>query len=224
MSDPNPDWYDWHDRYQPEAGSHLVRRLAVVQAALAGAFDARPAGPIRVASLCAGQGHDVLGVLADHRRADDVTAVLVEADGRNVEVTRRRIAEEPGGGTVTVIEGDAGNTSALADIVPVDVLLLCGMFGNISMADIETTIDTTPCLLTSGATVIWTRRSVPTDLTPRIRQRFTDLGFTELDFVNPDDDKFTVGTQRFDGAPQPFVADRHLFDFIGYATMIERGE
>jgi hypothetical protein len=29
MSDPNPEWYDWHDRYQMESGSHLVRRLAV---------------------------------------------------------------------------------------------------------------------------------------------------------------------------------------------------
>ena len=224
MSDPNPDWYEWHDRYQPEAGSHLVHRLAVVQHALARAFDSLPAGPIRVASLCAGQGHDVLGVLDGHPRAGDVTAVLVEADGRNVEATRSRIAEGHGGGTVTVIEGDAGTTSALAGSVPVDVLLLCGMFGNISMADIEATVDATPSLLAPGATVIWTRRSVPTDLTPRIRQRFTERGFTEIDFVNPDDDKFTVGTQRFDGTPEPFLADRQLFDFVGYATMIARGE
>ena len=161
-------------------------------------------------------------MLDDHPRAGDVTALLIEADGRNVRAARERIARTQL--DVAVIEGDAGNTSALAGIVPVDVLLLCGMFGNISMADIETTIDASPSLLAPGATVIWTRRSVPVDLTPRIRQRFADLGFTEIDFVNPDDDKFTVGTQRFAGDPTPFVVGHHLFDFIGYVTMIERGE
>ncbi len=123
-----------------------------------------------------------------------------------------------------MIEGDAGTTSALADIVPCDMLLLCGMFGNITMHDVEATIDATPTLLAPGANVIWTRRSVPVDLTPRIRDRFAAQGFTELDFINPDDDKFTVGIQRFVGTPETFVADHHLFDFVGYATMIERGE
>jgi hypothetical protein len=54
MSDPNPDW---HDRYELEAGSHLVRQLAVVQRALTRALDSSPGGPIRVASLCAGVGY-----------------------------------------------------------------------------------------------------------------------------------------------------------------------
>lgn len=228
MSDPNPDWYDWHAGYRPDSGSHLVRRLAVVQQAIAEVLDARPPGPIRIGSLCAGQGDDLLGVLEQHPRAGDVTALLIEADGRNVAAANQRIArlreaqgsEAP---TITMVERDAGTTSALAEIVPCDVLLLCGMFGNITMHDIETTIDATPALLAPGAAVIWTRRSVPVDLTPPIRDRFAAAGFTEVDFVDPQDDKFTVGTQRFTGVSQPFVADRHLFDFVGYATMIERG-
>lgn len=229
MSDHNPDWYDWHAGYRPTSGSHLVRRLAVVQQAIADALDARPSGAIRVGSLCAGQGNDLLGVLEWHPRATDVTALFVEADGRNVDAANHRIerlrsARGNDAPNVTMIEGDAGTTSALADIVPCDILLLCGMFGNITMHDIETTIDATPSLLARGANVVWTRRSVPVDLTPAIRSRFAARGFTEVDFVNPDDDKFTVGSQRFDGEPKTFVADHHLFDFVGYATMIERGE
>jgi hypothetical protein len=57
MSDPNPDWCNWHDCYQLEAGSHLVRRLAVVQHALTRALDSSPGGPMRVASPCAGFGY-----------------------------------------------------------------------------------------------------------------------------------------------------------------------
>jgi hypothetical protein len=223
MPPQNPDWYDWHEAYRPGSESHLVRRLAVVQRFLATALVARPPGPIRVASLCAGQGDDVLGVLADHPRAADVTAVLVETDERNAAAAGARI-EELNLNRVHVVVGDAGNTSSLADVVPCDVLLLCGMLGNISMADVESTIAAAPELLTAGATVLWTRRTVPTDVTPRIRGFFAAAGFTELGFVKPDDDKFAVGCQRLDAMPRPFVPDRQLFDFVGYAALIERGE
>jgi hypothetical protein len=47
---------------------------------LSAALDAVLAGPIRLLSLCAGQGRDVLGVLPGHARRGDVAAVLVESD------------------------------------------------------------------------------------------------------------------------------------------------
>lgn len=223
MTTGNPDWFDWHAGYAPGSGSHLVRRLAVVQRVLSDAFTAAAPGPLQVGSLCAGQGDDLLGVLAGHERTSDVTALLVEADDRNVQAGTQR-ATDLGFDQVEFLVGDAGNTSALAAIVPCDVLLLCGMFGNISMDDIARTIATMPTVLAPGATVIWTRRSVPNDLTPAIRATFAEHRFTEIDFVNPDDDKFTVGSQRLDGEPQRYEPGRHLFEFVGFREMIARGE
>jgi hypothetical protein len=71
------DWYAWHDAYESR-GSTLARRLAAVQDRVREALDSAPAGPLRVVSLCAGQGRDLLGVLPHHPRRDDVTARLVE--------------------------------------------------------------------------------------------------------------------------------------------------
>lgn len=65
------DWVGWHEQYgRPE--SALARRLAAIQGQLRTALDESPAGPLRVLSLCAGQGDDLLGVLAGHPRRSDV--------------------------------------------------------------------------------------------------------------------------------------------------------
>ena len=49
------DYLAWHDAYD-RPGSSLHLRLLVVQEFVATAFDEAGPGPIRVVSLCAGQG------------------------------------------------------------------------------------------------------------------------------------------------------------------------
>jgi hypothetical protein len=84
-------WVTWHDAYDdPE--SDLSQRLIAVQHRLSNAIDQAPPGAIRVISACAGQGHDVIGVLKSHPRKSEVHALLVESDDDNVRVTRARIA------------------------------------------------------------------------------------------------------------------------------------
>jgi hypothetical protein len=81
------DWVEWHRDYD-DPGSPLSRRLELVQGHLCAELDHAPGGDIRVISLCAGQGRDVIGVLAGHPRRGDVRARLVELDERNVAVAR----------------------------------------------------------------------------------------------------------------------------------------
>ncbi len=118
-----PDWHAWHESYD-DPGSLLSERLAVVRAHLSDALAGTAAGEVRLRSLCAGQGHDVLGVLPDHSRRDDVAAVLVEADSRNVSAACLR-AHASGLSRVEVRQADAGLVASYADKLPVDVLLLC---------------------------------------------------------------------------------------------------
>jgi hypothetical protein len=87
------DWVEWHRDYD-DPGSLLSRRLELVQGHLRAELDHAPAGDIRLISLCAGQGRDVIGVLAGHPRRDDVRARLVELDERNVAVARQGHAAE----------------------------------------------------------------------------------------------------------------------------------
>ena len=82
------DWRRWHDEYD-EAGSGLARRLAAVQDQVRAGLDRCPPGQVRLISLCAGQGRDVLDVLPDHPRRDDVRARLVELDPRTPRLPRR---------------------------------------------------------------------------------------------------------------------------------------
>ena len=154
----------WHDAYD-DPSSTLSARLELVQAHLAEALDHAPPGPVRLVSLCAGQGRDVIGVLPGHPRRDDVSAVLVEANADIAGMARAQAAEA-GLPQVDVRHGDAGRAASFAGAVPADVLMLCGIFGNVSEADIERTVATAPAFCSPGATVIWTRHLRPPDPTP----------------------------------------------------------
>ncbi|HET7016112.1 MAG TPA: SAM-dependent methyltransferase [Streptosporangiaceae bacterium] len=208
------DWVEWHLAYQdPE--SALSRRLERVRQHLANAIDDAPPGQIGLVSLCAGQGHDVLGVLPDHRRRDDVRALLIEFDPSNAGLARRG-AQEAGLTQVQVREADAGDVSNYADALPAQVLLLCGIFGNISDAEIERVVRAAPALCAPGATVIWTRHRREPDLTPRIRSWFEASGFDEVAFDAPDPGTLVgVGVHRL-SRPGPVPAtlpDGPLFAF-----------
>lgn len=201
------DWGEWHDKYDlPD--SNLSRRLVHVQRRIRDALDAAPPGPLRAISMCAGQGRDLIGVLRTHPRAGDVTALLVESDPRNVEYARRHA---PAG--VTVVEGDAAPSSAYAGMVPADLVLVCGVFGNIPDADVRRTVRHLPGFCGPGATVVWTRHVDPPDLTPQIRKWFADAGFREVGFDSEPGFPYGVGTHVLTGPPRPFDPDVELFRF-----------
>jgi hypothetical protein len=190
------DWVAWHEQYD-DPDSSLRVRLALVQEHLSGALDAAPDGPIRLLSLCAGQGRDVLGVLPGHPRRADVTATLIEADQRNAALARQHTATAGLSGAVEIREADAGQPENFEDALPADVLLLCGIFGNVSGADIRRTVTAAAALGRPGCTVIWTRHRRPPDLTWQVRSWFADAGFDEIAFEAPPTRKLTgVGVHR----------------------------
>jgi hypothetical protein len=208
------DWRTWHEDYA-DPDSALGRRLAVVQAQVRAAVDRCAPGPVRAISVCAGQGHDLTGVLAEHPRRVDVAARLVELDEHNALLARRAV-EEAGLG-VEVVVADASMTDAYEGAVPADLVLLCGVFGNISAKDIANTVSHLPRLCASEATVIWTRHRHPPDLTPYIRETFERAGFGELAFE--DSPPFGVGANCLLAPPLPFSSSVRLFEFIGYDVL-----
>ncbi len=79
MAQARHDWQECHTG-EDQLGSPLARRLATVQQSIAHTLAATPTGPIRVMSMCAGEGHDLLGVLEHHALRADVVGRLVELD------------------------------------------------------------------------------------------------------------------------------------------------
>jgi hypothetical protein len=212
------DWRTWHDEYDlPD--SWMARRLRVVQEQIRTALDGSPPGPLTVVSLCAGQGRDLLGVLADHPRRGDVRARMVELDARNAAVAEDGAAGMPG---VEVVTGDAARTDHYRDLVPADLVLACGVFGNITDEDTRRTVGFCTQLCTTGGTVIWTRHREAPDRVPLICAWFEELGF-ERRWVSDPDAGFGVGVHRFAGEPQPLAPGVRMFTFVGYEALRDEG-
>ena len=221
--DPDQHWLDWHREYD-DPSSSLSRRRRVVQgflrrilAELPPSDDPirlAPGEPIRLLSMCAGDGSDVLEVLASLRSGPPVRALLVEldpelADRARAEASRLELTE------VLVRTADAGHSASYAELAPAHVVLACGVFGNISFADVRQTIDALPGLLRPGGQVIWTRGRGADDLdaSQPVRQLFAERGFTELGFTAPEDARFRVGWHRLD-RPAATELPARLFRFI----------
>ncbi len=201
------DWAAWHASYD-DPHSPLAHRLQEVRRQVTAGLDRASAGRVRLLSLCAGRGLDVLPLLASHPRGRNVTGRLVELDGSNVAAARDHA---PRG--VEVLEGDAGMTDACAGAVPADLLLLCGIFGNVADDDVRRTAHAVPQLCAAGATVVWTRSTHAPDLTPRVRAWFAEAGVVETSFVAEQPGGWSVGAGTFAGEPEPLCPGVRLFTF-----------
>lgn len=205
-------WVVWHDDYRDPA-SPLSKRLVVVKRLLDTVLDERP-GEVTVISLCAGAGLDVLGVLESREGARRrVRARLVEADPTLSEGARA-YARELGCDGVEVMTGDAAELSQYAGFAPADVVMVCGVFGNLSDLDIQGTIMALGQLCAEGGSVIWTRHRRAPDKTPEIRAWFAASGFEERAYATAGDDAFGVGRHVRVAPSEPLEPGRRMFTFL----------
>ena len=205
------EWVDWHRGY--EKGGSLAVRLAIVQGWLRRELDARPPGEIRLISLCSGDGRDVIGALRSHPRREDVLARLVDLDPAIV-TAGRQAASDAGLDRVQFVRADAGWAREYEGSVPADILLACGIFGNVSDEDVEGTIAHLPELSAPGALVLWTRGRFEPDLTPTVRSWFAASGFEEVEFIAVPGSTLSVGAHRLTGTPRSYDRTARLFRFL----------
>lgn len=205
------DWDDWHRPYE-DPDSALSQRLRVVQRHIAEHLDATAPAAVTVLSSCAGDGRDLLEVLGRRPDAHRVTATLLEADPRNVARATEH-ASRLGLAGVEVRCVDAGVADAYDGAVPADLVLLCGIFGNVPDEDVRRTVAAARGLCRPGARVIWTRHRRAPDLTPRVRDWFAEHGFALEHFVAPAQEAYSVGVHRFDGTTARLQPGERLFTF-----------
>lgn len=213
------DWHEWHRDYD-DPNSTLSRRLIMVREEIAAGLDRLPDGPWTVISMCAGDGRDLLGVLAGHPRAPDARGLLVELDPDLAAIGRASYADAGVAG-IELRTGDAGDAGQYAGR-KADLLLVCGVFGNLTEANVLAMAGRLPGLCEPGATMIWTRHREPPDLTVPLRAALADSGFTELAFRPVDDSWGTVGVARYDGPVVDFDPTRQLFEFRADRTQTWR--
>ena len=215
MSSGRQDWQVWHRDYD-DPGSPVSHRLAEVRTRLALLLDEGD-GPLRLLNLCCGDGRDTLPVLASSDR--EVDACLVELDPGLAEAARRAALEA--GVRAEVRTGDAADPATYADRLPVDVLLLVGVLGNVSDADAERTVAAAAAMVVPGGTVVWSRsnrfRTEPThryaDPAEWVRDRFEAAGFETVDYLRPEQEAWRLGVGRLRGRSGQPLPER-LFTFV----------
>jgi hypothetical protein len=215
--DERRDWVAWHRTYD-DPNSRLSHRLALLERHLREVLDRAPAGKITVISVCAGQGRDLFGVLADHPRHADVVATLVELDSRNAQIARstaRRLGLEG----ISVVEADAGTTDAYVGAAPASLIILAGFFAYVVDADVARLIAALPQLCAANATVIWARGPARSTHAAQIRAWFRAAQFVELAAEDVEEPEMHVGVEQFVGSPVPLQPGYRLFTFRDLAGL-----
>ncbi|MBD2435390.1 class I SAM-dependent methyltransferase family protein [Nostoc sp. FACHB-110] len=208
------DWYEWHDLYKTEP--RLQQRLEIVREFITYSLNSSPDGAIRIVSLCAGDGRDLLGTLENHPRAKDVSARLVELNPQLVERGRATIESLGLAQQIEFINGDAAIASNYVGAVPADIVIVCGVFGNLSEAELNRLLDNLSFLSKPGAFIIWTRghsNGIPYSDNVRKILHLTD--FEEVNFKLTATGDMGIGIHQYVGETLPQPKEQQLFVFSG---------
>jgi hypothetical protein len=120
-------WSNWHKNY--EVSPRLKARLHLVQGQIDGALIAAAPGPIRILSICAGDGRDLLGLRPDHPRRPDIVAYLVDNDFASLERGRQEAAQIQFPGQLHFVEADATQIRSYQGLGHFDLVLISGFWG-----------------------------------------------------------------------------------------------
>jgi hypothetical protein len=197
------DYLEWHRQYD-DPTSGLSGRLVLIRRHLRDLLDAAPAPvSVRVLSLCAGDGRDVITTLAARPPGSGpVEATLVEL--HPVLAARAAGAAASAGlASVEVRTGDAGSPATFADRLPVEVLLLVGVLGNIDPHTVGAVVDGLPALVVPGGHVIWSRggpEAGEPDRREEVRAAFRSRGLLEVAWYGAPQG-FGLGVNRFPDRP-----------------------
>ncbi|MDB9522565.1 class I SAM-dependent methyltransferase family protein [Dolichospermum circinale CS-1225] len=209
------DWLEWHDLYNTEA--KLQQRLEIVREYISYSLDNSPTGAIRIVSACAGDGRDLLGILANHPRAKDVYARLVEINPNLVERGRESIEFLGLTKQIEFIHGDATAADNYVGAVPADIVIVCGIFGNLADEnELNRLLGNLSFLSKKGAFVLWTRgHSQGIAHSETVRKYLSQLDFEEINFKLTATGDMGVGIHRYLGENLLTPKEEKLFVFSG---------
>ncbi|HEV2069769.1 MAG TPA: hypothetical protein VGR26_08250 [Acidimicrobiales bacterium] len=150
-------------------------------------------------------------MLAARAERDQIDATLVEFDDELASraVNAAKIADLE---RVAVRRGDAGDAASFSDVVPVDVLMLCGIFRNVEHATVADIARAVPAMVVQWGYLIWTRGGgPPVDRRPEVRRWFIDARMPEVSF-DGEPEKYGVGVNHVT-AHQGAMPNGRLFTF-----------
>jgi hypothetical protein len=185
-----------------------------VKKQLTGHIDAAAPGPVRLISICAGDGRNVIETLRSHARRADVSAWLVELDIQSVAAGRRNAAELGLSRHVNLIHADATDFATYQMLAPADIVVLVGVWGHVSLNTRATLVNSLHFLCRSGGTVVWTRGAAKGPArVQQIRSLFSQSLWTELQFEFTPDMNWVIASYRNVGLSRELPASGRVFRF-----------
>jgi hypothetical protein len=215
------DWHQWHSAYDKNPA--FKKRLVLVRKHLSNCLDRSAPGEVRIISVCAGDGRDILGTLADHRRLAEARVRLVELD-RKLVADGKNASETLGlSGHVEFVNGDATDPSCYRAVAPASIVVICGMLGLVDPSELANVVRAMQALCAHKGHVVWTRRldwrngvqqtKILGNLMAEAGFRQTKLNMTSFRALlsKTPGPSFAVGTHRYDGEPVALPESGRLF-------------
>lgn len=219
------DWANWHKLY--DAGLGLSVRLRIVREQIQAALDECAPGPVRIVSICAGDGRDVIEAVSCHRRCHDVAATLIDNHAPSLDRGRALASEAGVAGQIEFVCADATLAGSYLGSVPADVIIISGVLGHVSDAWLPRFLGNLPMLCQEGGSVIWNRHQVVNRGAEHVRliqQILRARDFHEVHFEATSPTGFAVSRARFRGTAQPLDPGRVLFEFAGLDRLVRENE
>ncbi|WP_052128815.1 class I SAM-dependent methyltransferase family protein [Neosynechococcus sphagnicola] len=212
------DWYQWHHKYQ--RSPELQARLGFVKDQIVAFINQSPPGTIRILSICAGDGRDLIGSLIEHPRLKDVQAYLIELDENLVVAGRQVVEEENLSQQIQFIQGDATLRKTYQEIAPANLVLICGVFAHVPEA--SDLIRNLPYFCEFQGWVIWTRfcgDQENIEKVDKIHRLFEEINFENISAIITPNGRFTVATHHYLGQPSPLPDRQKLFELSDFSDL-----
>ena len=209
------DWKGWHAIYDRPSGANS--RLLAVQNAVSECLTLLPAGPVKLLSIFAGDGRDIIPVVAESVRRNEVNCQFIEINEALVRAGRQRAEEHGMSDKMQFKCADATSAQSYTGSVPVDCVLASGVFGNLLPEDVLRCIKALTGMLKTGGFLVWTRSRCAGSGElgiARIQAALQDQGFVERISGGPA--KFLVASHQFLGKTTQLVESR-LFTFTPFS-------
>ncbi len=118
---------------------------------------------------------------------------------------------------IEIINGDATLATNYVGAVPADIVIVCGVFGNLAEeAELNRLLDNLSFLSKPGAFVIWTRgHSNGIPYSDNVRKILSASGFEEVNFKLTGTGDMGVGLHRYLGENFAAPKEQRLFVFSG---------
>jgi hypothetical protein len=211
-------WSGWSESAYRKRG--YQQRLLLVQEQLAQCVDTARPGTIRILSMFAGDGRDVLGVLGNHQRQNDVVACLIEQSSQAVDTGTQRALELGLESVATFRHTDATDYEAYRGLAPADLILLCGVWGHVPSQERPQLIQALASLCAAGGMVIWTRGiSKGMKQFEQIEGLFTAAQWEPVQIRFTPNNQWAVATHRYYGTAIPRPTQGRIFHFQTGAGM-----